>query len=81
MYQTHHTVSKQKADGLQNISTVPILLVNLMQSLRQLEDNFYKTYYGKERRNRQRSLNEVVINFHSICAQSAKESGAIKYGT
>jgi hypothetical protein len=28
-----------------------------------------------------RSLNEVVINFHSICAQSAKESGAIKYGT
>jgi hypothetical protein len=46
-YDKHITVTKSKADGLQNISTVPILLVNLMQSLRQLEDSFYKTYYGK----------------------------------
>lgn len=29
-----------KADGLENTSTVPILLVHFMQSLRQLEGNF-----------------------------------------
>lgn len=33
-------ITEWKADGLENTSTVPILLVHFMQSLRQLEDNF-----------------------------------------
>jgi len=31
-------------DGLEKTSTVPILLVNFMQSLRQLEDSLKKCY-------------------------------------
>lgn len=33
-------VTEWKADGLENTSTVPILLVHFMQPLRQLEGNF-----------------------------------------
>lgn len=33
-------LTEWKADGLENTSTVPTLLVYFMQSLRQLEDNF-----------------------------------------
>lgn len=35
----HIRGTEQKADGLENISTVPILVVHFMQSLRQFEDN------------------------------------------
>jgi hypothetical protein len=35
----HIRGTEQKADGLENISTVPNLVVHFMQSLRQFEDN------------------------------------------